>query len=149
LRLRLRLITWYVVCGLIHSGYVQWFAQLRFRPLADRGLVLVWGQVLLGGLLAAMAVLLVTTPRDAIRLPRLRSEMLILAGTLFVLYVGMIVASPAFEVSWRRVATCAAILLAVVIALFWWLRRRGASPWVAALLAWNPVVMAVALFGRA
>lgn len=85
------------------------------------------GQLLIG----LMGALLSTTPSDAIRLRRGSSEGLILAGAAALLACG----GTGLGYAVAGVAGCGFLL--------WVLRRTGASPWWAALVAWNPLLPAV------
>ena len=88
-------------------------------------------------MLVLLALLLVTTPVDAIRLPRRRSEALILVGTAYLLLAATLIAST--QPPMRLVFASAHVLLATV-ALLAVLRRRAASAWWAVLFAWNPLI---------
>jgi hypothetical protein len=140
-RLRLRLAAWYLVCATLLIGHLAWFVALRRASVNNRRTVLLIGGVALEGLVACLGVLLATTPPDAIRLSRRRSEMLIVAGMLALLLTAVPVTS---GVTVRTVLGSIAAIVAT-IALLWCARRTGKSAWLAALFAWNPLTFVAAL----
>lgn len=82
-------------------------------------------------LLLAMAGLIATTPSDAIKLPRERSERIILGGLVFLS------ACAAFR---SETSATAAGLVVAFVAVFALLACRivDRTPWLVALVAWNP-----------
>lgn len=127
----MRLAAWYVLCAGLLLGHALWFVALRTSPAYE------WLVALLA-MLAVLAMLLATTPIDAIRLPRGRSELLIIAGTAYLLGTAASIAST--RPAWPLVFASAHVLLATATMLVV-LRRRGASAWWAALVAWNPLIV--------
>ena len=135
--MRLRLYAWYLVCASLLAGHAVWFVALRAADHSRS--VLFAGYGALGALTVALAVLLITTPPDAIRLPRPRSERLIAAGAVGLYVCAMLVASPASASV--RVVGAACVALAGTLVILRIVRWTGASAWVAALFGWNPVVV--------
>ena len=130
-RLSARLAAWYVLCAALLVGHLLWFIALRSGP------AYAWGGALLV-VLALVAVLLATTPADAIRLPRLRSEMLISAG-VFCLELGAMLIASTQPVARAVVASVAVIVVTLI--MLRWLRDRDHSAWWAVLVAWNPLLI--------
>ena len=118
---RLRLVAWIVVATALLAFQLVW--KTAAGVVAAELLVL------------ALSALLLTTPPDAIRLPRPTSEILILAGT-FVLQRNAGVHS-----------ICVALLICVFLLLV--ARRARISPWWAAVICWNPLLTATLLAARA
>ena len=144
-RLRLRLAAWYVVCAALLLGHVVWFLALRRASAEHQRNVQLIGQIALGTLIIVLAILLATTPPDAIRLPRRRSEILILAGTVWLLLSAHIILAPsplAIHL-WATIVTLLAALLLLGV-----LRARKRSAWIAALFTWNPVVIVASVSGH-
>jgi len=75
--------------------------------------------------LAVLLILLLTTPPDAIRLPRWLSEILILGGSVAIQFIG------------HRVDRWWMLILDVMLLIV--LRVTSQSAWWAALFAWLPV----------
>jgi hypothetical protein len=130
-RLRLRLGAWYVLCAGLLIGHLFWFIALRSGPAYG------WAGALLV-ILALIAVLLVTTPTDAIRLPRLRSEILIAASVVYLELGAVLIASTQ---PMARVALASVAVVGVTLVMLRWLRGRDYSAWWAVLVAWNPLLI--------
>ena len=88
--------------------------------------------------LALIGVLLATTPAGAIRLPRLRSEILIIAGVVYLELGAMLIASTQ---PLARVVVASAAVVVVTLVILCWLRDRDHSAWWAVLIAWNPLLI--------
>jgi len=132
-RLRARLAAWYVLCAALLVGHLFWFLALRSGPAYG------WAGALLV-ILALIAVLLATTPADAVRLPRLRSEILIIAGVVYLQLGAMLIASTQ---PMARVALASAALVVATLVMLSWLRHRDHSAWWSVLVAWNPLLIYV------
>ena len=139
------MFTWYVVCASLLLGHGVWFFALRSSHGDQWRTRMLMGQVVLEALIVALALLLATTPRNAIRLPRGRSEILVIAGNLLLLLGAYFVASsaPTAGTAARSVGA-----VAVALAMLWLLRARDKSAWFAALWAWNPLVIGAAALYR-
>lgn len=138
LRLRVRLIAWYATCAGLLLGHAAWFFAMRRAAAASRGEVVAGGQIVLLCLIVLLVTLLATTPPDAMRLPRRRSETIIVGGAIALQLGAVLVAS--VTTSWRVAATSLAAV-AVTSLLLRQLRALGWSAWAAAVVAWNPVVV--------
>lgn len=132
----MRLYSWYAVCAALLVGHVGWFFAIRYARHADRAVVV--GHLVLGALIVLLALLLATTPPDAIRLPRSRSERMIVAGAIALQLAAFFTASPAPTV---RVGAAALAVIVVTALMLLLLRATARSAWAAALFAWNPLVV--------
>ena len=118
----LRFAVW-IIAGIgALGGQLPW---LKWMRLAPSKLLRHAGQCSVLVCLAVIFFLLLTTPPDAIRLPRWLSEILILGGAVSLYLLG----DPKKR-GWSLMLT-AALLLA--------LRLARKSPWWAVLVAWFPV----------
>jgi hypothetical protein len=79
------------------AGQAAWMIRLRGSRILDAGTTVIGGQVALGVVLLAIAVLLCTTPRDAIVLRRRTSHQLILAGAALLQALAIILLLPALS----------------------------------------------------
>ena len=129
--MRARLAAWYVLCAALLIGHLFWFLALR------SGAAYGWAAALLV-ILALIAVLLATTPADAIRLPRLRSEILIITGVVYLELGAMLIASTQPVV---RVGLASAAVVAAALVMLRSLRNCDRSAWWAVLIAWNPLLI--------
>ena len=129
--MRARLAAWYVLCAALLLGQLFWFLELRSGPAYG------WAAALLV-IEALIAVLLATTPADAIRLPRLRSEILIIAGVVYLELGAMLIA---LTQPTARVAVASAAAIVATLVMLRWLRDRDHSAWWAVLVAWNPLLI--------
>ena len=112
---------------------------MALRRSAHASHAIVGGWLVLGALMAALAALLLTTPPDAIRLPRPRSERLIVSGGVALQVLAVVIASPhPFDARGIGAAFVAVVGTIVILRM---LRAKGASAWAAALFAWNPLVV--------
>lgn len=111
---------------------------MRFAPAPERDHVVVVGRLILMALIVALVVLLATTPSDAIRLPRRRSEAIVLGGSIALQMGATFLASPR-PASLIALTSFAAVVVTVM--LLWELRVLRLSAWIAAVLAWNPAVV--------
>lgn len=94
---RLRLRVWALLISGVMLGQIQWAFLLRGQRILERDTVLVMGQLILGMGLIGIAGLIVTTPRDALRLPPLASRRIIVGGTLLLQAVGLCLLWPALS----------------------------------------------------
>jgi hypothetical protein len=86
----------------------------------------------------ATAILLSTTPPDAIRLPRERSDRLIAIGIAWFWLWAFFAA----EASLLRLATTGLVMIVVWYASRRILARYALSPWWSALWLWHPLALA-------
>ncbi len=110
---------------------------MRFAPTPERDHVVVVGRLILMALIVALVVLLATTPSDAIRLSRRRSEAIVLGGSI-ALQIGATLASPP-PAALVLITSSAAVVVTAM--LLWELRLLRWSAWIAAVFAWNPAVV--------
>lgn len=93
--------------------------------------------------LVAMLALLVSTPSNAIVLPRSRSERLIVAGAVALL-TAAVTRSP---LPMGSLYDAASVVIVSVVALLL-CRASRTSAWWSALIAWNPLAIAFVRWSR-
>ena len=94
---RRRFILWSLLIPLLFIGQLAWLFLLRGpRVLASDG-ILIGGQLLLTLPILVIALLLKTTPPDAIKLRRRTSEWLILGGVAVLQFVAVVMLRPALS----------------------------------------------------
>lgn len=104
--------------------------------VADRRTVALAGTLVASASLLMMWLLLLTTPPDAIRLPRGRSERII-GGAAIVLYALAATVGPPANLLVLSIAFAATILGLIAT------RRLDVSAWWIALVAWHPLVIGI------
>jgi hypothetical protein len=129
-----RLVVWVVLCVTLSLGQIAWLISLRGERTrhADRTLIL--GQVILGAAVVGIAILLATTPADALRLPRRLGVGIILTVTALLQAAAILAQGAPLRAMY---GACVVGLTAAVLAM---LLRRGISPWWAVLIGWNPLL---------
>ena len=131
---RVRFTVWIVAVVTLLAGQLVWLALVRASRFSDGNAVLVGGLVALELPVIVIAVLLATTPPNAIKLRGTTSEGLIVIGVVLLQVWAMVMLRP--DHAWR-----VAVVVATTILLLAILRRARRSPWWAALVAWNPLVL--------
>jgi hypothetical protein len=81
---RVRFIVWTVAVAALLGGQLAWLVLLRGTRLFARGDLLIGGQLALGAVVLVIALLLRTTPPDAIKLRRRTGERVVLLGTVLL-----------------------------------------------------------------
>ena len=120
---RSRLAIWSLVAFVLSAGQSAWLALDRERR---------WPGVVAFELVAiCMLALILTTPADAIRLKRGHSEGLIVAGAELL------------QLSAGGRGVHLLLTIAVCVLLVAVTRVAGKSPWWVAVLAWNPLLLAI------
>jgi len=89
-----RFVVWTILIAILLGGGTAWIAMLFRSGYSRSGLTLFAGWTLLGVAVVALAGLLATTPRDAIKLSRTASVVIILAGTALLHAAAMFMISP-------------------------------------------------------
>ena len=94
---RLRFMLWTLVVFLLFTGQVSWLFLLRGPRVLSSDGVLIGGQFLLTLPILVIALLLKTTPPDAIKLRRRTSEWLILGGLALLQFAAVAMLRPALS----------------------------------------------------
>jgi len=97
MRPRLRFTLWTTAVLLLLIGQLAWLFLLRGPRVLASDVVLVGGQALLTLPIIVIAVLLKTTPRDAIRFQRRTSEWCILGGVALLQFAAVALLRPALS----------------------------------------------------
>src|SRR5688572_3290789 len=74
-----------------------WLILLRGARILDNDVILLGGWIIAGAAMLVVAVLLKTTPADAVRLSSRASVWMILAGTVLLQVAGVVLLSPALS----------------------------------------------------
>jgi hypothetical protein len=97
MRPRLRFIIWTIAVTLLLFGQLAWLFLLRGPRILARDAVLIGGQFIATLPIIVIALLLKTTPPDAIKLRRRTSEWCILAGVALLQFVAVALLRPALS----------------------------------------------------
>jgi hypothetical protein len=142
---RLRFIAWIAVCAMLTIGQAAWLYLIRWPWIFNHDEILIGEQVLLGGACLLMALLLRTTPPDAIRVSRRAGVAVILGGAAMLHVASVALPLPQTMLSQAIMlrGLIAAFAFAVSLVLIDLLRKTGRSIWWSALWAWNPLIILV------
>ncbi len=121
---------WAVLTLLLLLGQPGWCFLIGYRTVFWMGLTLFIAA------LAAFAVLLVTTPPDALRLPARQSWWLIFGGMLWLQGWALGASGRGDHLAAAGISLA---LLGVMLVLMEMLRRSDKALWWGTLLAWNPL----------
>src|SRR5687768_12725342 len=94
---RLRFLVWVAAVAFLLGGQFVWLFLLRGPRVLASGGVLIGGQVLLTLPVLLIALLLKTTPADAIKLRRRTSEWIILGGVALLQVAAVVLLRPALS----------------------------------------------------
>jgi hypothetical protein len=94
---RLRFVLWILIVFLLLCGQLSWLFLMRGPRILDSDALLVGGQGLLTLAILIVALLLKTTPRDAIKLRRRTSEWIILGGVALLQLAAVALLRPALS----------------------------------------------------
>jgi hypothetical protein len=97
MRPRLRFFTWTAAVILMLGGQFVWLVLLRGPRILASDLVLIGGQAVLTLPILLIALLLTTTPADAIKLRRRTSEWIILGGVALLQFAAVTLLRPALS----------------------------------------------------
>ena len=94
---RARFIVWIAAVLLLLIGQLIWLLLLRGQRILASDAILIGGQMLLVLPILLIALLLKTTPADAIKLSRRRSELMILGGVALLQFAAVALLRPALS----------------------------------------------------
>src|SRR5687768_6737763 len=92
-----RFIIWVVAVTALTAGQLLWLFLLRGPRIFESDVILIGGQFVLVVPILVIALLLKTTPDDAIKIPRRTSEWVIVSGTVLLQLAAVVLLRPALS----------------------------------------------------